>query len=142
MNFYITKESPARVESSFVYAKNNYVIDADTIYESFCDCKKRFFDYLVYEEFERQVSFVLKRKKYNNIVYSNKNLNTDIIINIKNILNTRFKKIILITEETCDIDLYEFVDDVIFFPKEKKIKIIECESFKSPLFYWVNAIKK
>lgn len=141
MRFYVTKEDCERVKSSFLNVRSFYIISVKEIVESLSFVSKtNYFNFLVNEEIKARIIDAVEKKKYSNIIYVNEGLDVEIIENVKEIVNgiSYIEKIVFIDDEKMNEKLYPLFDEVIFFPKLRKVKIIECECIKNPLYYWLN----
>ncbi len=144
MKFYMTKESVDYIKNSFFPIKSLYVINPAEILNEFEIIKdKKLFDFFVNEEIKNKILYAINKKRGSTIIYVNKNLDDIIIKNIKTILsnNDIIEYVFIDKKEDETVELYSYFDEIVFFPKHKKMRIIECESIKNPLFYWVNDIK-
>ena len=98
--------------------------------------------FLVNDSILSSIELVLKRKKYSAIVYSNPWLDYECIKNIHSELKPtgRINNIALLDFKSIpkNIELWQFFEEVIFFPEIRKKEIIECESVQTPMFYWLN----
>ena len=144
MRFYITKESSDKVKNSFLNSRSFYFINTQELIEAFYLIKNiDYYNFLVNEEIKNRIIEAAEKKKYSNIVYVNENLSIEIVENLKDIVKTMsfIEKMIFVDEETKEENrnIYTLFDEIIFFPSQiRKIKIIECESIKNPLYYWLN----
>lgn len=144
MKFYMTKESVDDIKNSFFPIKSLHVINPTEILNEFEIIKdKKLFDFFVNEEIKNKILYAINKKRGSTIIYVNKNLDDIIIKNIKTILsnNDIIEYVFIDKKEDKTVELYSYFDEIVFFPKHKKMRIIECESIKNPLFYWVNDIK-
>jgi len=143
MRFYITKESIESIKASFFPIKSLYVIEPKEIAKSFTSVKnKEHFEFLVNEEVKSRLIYATEKKKSSTIIYINENLDESVVENIKNILVDRGKVsiFVFIDKEEDPKNLYTYFDEVIYFPKHKKMRIIECEPIRNTMHYWVNNI--
>lgn len=144
MKFYMTKESVDDIKNSFFPIKSLHVINPAELLNEFEIIKdKKLFDFFVNEEIKNKILYAINKKRGSTIIYVNKNLDDIIIKNIKTILsnNDIIEYVFIDKKEDKTVELYSYFDEIVFFPKHKKMRIIECESIKNPLFYWVNDIK-
>jgi hypothetical protein len=140
MRFYVTNENVDRVKESFLNVRSFFIINTKEISESFQFVKNEdYFNFLVNEEIKTKIIDAAEKKKYSNIIYVNENLNVEVIENIKDIIKSmQFIEKFIFIESGDNFSIYPLFDEVIFFPETKKVKIIECESIKNPLYYWLN----
>lgn len=142
MRFYVTKFSNEKIKESFLNVKSFFIIDVKELLESLQFIKnKNYFEFLTNEEIKNKIIEATEKKRYNNIIYINEDIDINIIENLKDVLKEiiHINKFIFIDEdEQQDKKLYPLFDEIIFFPKQKKVRIIECEYIKNPLYYWIN----
>lgn len=144
MTLYVTNTDFNKVKNSFLNFRSFSVIDVQYILKTFQydkDTLNEYIKFIIDEEIINIIKDSILKKKYTNVMYINKNINDDIIENLKEYIKQEplIEKLIFIdnTEQT-HIKLYPLFDEVIFFPKTKRIHIIQCESIKNPLYYWLN----
>ena len=144
MRFYITKESTESIKASFFPIKSLYIIDSKEVAKQFASVQNReYFEFLVNEEIKTKILYAVERKKNSTIIFINENLTEEIVDNIKSILAVKgkVKTYIFIDKENIPTDMYSHFDEIIFFPKHKRVRIVECEPIRNPLYYWVNQRK-
>jgi hypothetical protein len=98
--------------------------------------------FLINEEIKKQIKTVSKANRAHSIIYSNPDLNEDIIRFIVFYVNenTDIQDVLFLTEEGADEDYYELFNGVAIFPVVKKIHIVECRMLESSLFKWIHNI--
>ena len=98
--------------------------------------------FLVNEEIKNQIRTVSRAKRAHSIIYSNPDLNEDIIRFLVFYVNenTEINDVIFLTDEGQDEEYYELFNGVAVFPSVKKIHILECRMVESALFKWVHDI--
>lgn len=130
INLYLSSDSEQKLKNIFCNIKNYFVLDVDKfVHDMHLDLSKQSSIYLVNSEIERTILSLSSLKKYAGIVYINKNITKELHDSLKN----KFKncedigKIILIDNGLIPKhkDLYAIFDEVIFYERFKKNKIIE-----------------
>ena len=133
MNVYITTEPEAKLKVLFSNIKSFYILDVQQfINELKLDLTKQCNIYLVNTEIMSKVMTAAKLKKYQGIIYINNTLNPEIIRN----LQSKFKniqeinKVILIDNGIVPkhTDLYNICEEIYFYERFCKNKIIDCNS--------------
>lgn len=143
MKLYITKEDYEKVKNSFLNLRTFSVINVQEIIESFNynkDSMNEYAQFIVNDEIENSIKDSISKKKFFNIMYVNTDLTLDTINSLKDFASEteHIDKIIFVDNFGENKDLYPLFDEVIFFPKAKRVRIIQCQSIKNPLYYWVN----
>jgi hypothetical protein len=148
MNFYITVENKEFLKKNFLNLRFFSLISVPEIIETLGDNYETMTDYnkfIANKTIERQVENVLKRKRFYSIIYSNPWLDYEGIKNLHEQFkdNPHIKNIILLDKKSKPLveDLWQCFSEVTFFPEAKKKRIVECESFKTPMFYWSNNLE-
>lgn len=141
MKLYLSKEPHKKLKHAFSNLSAFCVIDIDTIIsESKLDMSKKSSQYLVNSEIEHMLKTNARSKRYIGIIYINSNLNCDIIESLRCFVNDTLENYIDGLALLDDYDLprlkqyYGLFDEIVFFPRFKKIKIVESRHF--------NEIKK
>jgi hypothetical protein len=145
MNFYITTKNSDFLKKNFLNLRFFALISVPDIvsslgeeYESLSDYNK----FIINKTIIQQVENVLKRKRFYSIIYSNPWIDYDSIKNIHEQFgeNPLIKDIVLLDkkDEPMHENLWQYFKEVTFFPAAKKKRIVECENFKTPMFYWLN----
>ena len=134
-NIYITSEPEYKLKQIFSTLKNFFVLDVNAFVQDLnIDLTKQSGIYLVNSEIENLILSQSKLKKYQGIIYINKNIN----INIYKYLKQRFQKfqeinkLILIDNGQFPKhkDLLTVFDEVLFYERFRKNKIIDCSNFE------------
>lgn len=130
MNIYITTESEQKLNVLFSNIKNFYIIDVQSFINSFkLDLSKQYNIFFLNSELLSMIKSNSKLKKYQGIIYINKNLNTDNLTSlkkkIKNIKN--IDKTILIDNKNYPKlqKLYSICEEIYFYERFSKNKIID-----------------
>lgn len=131
----MTTEPEQKLKQIFSNLKNFFVLDIDAFVKSMnVDLTKQTSIYLVNSEIEKLILSQAKLKKYQGIIYINRNLSK----NLHDSLKARFRnakeinKIILIDNGQFPkhSDLMAVFEEVLFYERFKKNKIIECTGFE------------
>lgn len=137
-NIYITSEPEFKLKQVFSNLKNFYILDVNEFVESLnVDLTKQSGVYLVNSEIEKLILSQAKLKKYQGVIYINKNISQK----LHDFLKQRFKKSKIINKLIL-IDNGEFpkhqelmgiFEEVLFYERFRKTKIIECQGFEAPI---------
>jgi len=141
MRFYITKESEKNIKNTFTNIKGYFFIDIDELKKKFENIEdENCFEFLLNENIKEKINQILQKKRITNIIYLNKNLNLDTVKNIKEIFenSSKIEKFVFIDKKEENEYLYPLFDEIVLIPKQRKIKILECEKIKNPMYYWIN----
>jgi hypothetical protein len=146
MNLYITREERDKLKRAFLNMRKQHVISVSEIiknlgYEpSELDAYSSF---LVNEEIKNQIRTVSRAKRAYSIIYSNPDINEDIIRFIVFYVNenTDIAEVIFLTDEGNDEEYYELFSSVAIYPAIKKVHIMECRRLESSLFNWIHNIE-
>ena len=134
MKFYVTIEGISKLKRSFLNLKLFYVINVPEILESFGYTYSTIDDYssfIVSKKINNLIKTYSRSKRIRGIIYSNPSLNENLIPNLFNTLenNDYINEVVLM--DNADVPklryLYEYFDEVIFFPAVRKIRIIEAK---------------
>ena len=132
MNIYVTTESENKLKMLFTNIKSFFILDVQSFVNSFkLDLTKQSNIYFVNTELLNTIQASAKLKKYQGIIYINKNLD-------QRLGTTRVKtedgykeisKIVLLDNGTLPkhTDLYDLCEEVFFYERFFKNKIIECQ---------------
>lgn len=135
MNIYITTESETKLKMLFTNIKSFYILDVQSFVNSFkLDLTKQSNIYFINTELLNAIQYSAKLKKYQGIIYINKNLDQGLIKNLK----SKFKhikeinKFVLIDNGTIPkhTNLYECCEEIYFYERFVKNKIVECQGLK------------
>ena len=90
MNVYVTTESENKLRMLFTNIKSFFILDVQSFVSSFkLDLSKQSNVYFINTEILNQIQQASKLKKYQGIIYINKNLDETLLFNLQN----KFKKI-------------------------------------------------
>lgn len=132
MNIYVTTESENKLKMLFANIKSFFILDVQSFVNSFkLDLTKQTNIYLINTEIINAIQQSAKLKKYQGIIYINKNLDQILIKN----LQSKFKnvkeinKIVLIDNILLPKhkDLYNYCEEIFFYERFYKNKIIDCQ---------------
>lgn len=136
MKFYITVEGTNKLKRSFLNLKLFSIINVPEILEEYGYTYSSIDDYgsfIVSTKINDLIKTYAKSKRIRGIIYSNPVLSECVIPNLFNSLS----KIENISEVVLMDDynipklnyLYEYFNEIIFFPSIKKVRLIECVNF-------------
>ena len=132
---YMTSDSETKLRSIYSNLKNYYILDVQSFIKSLnLDMSKPSSVYIINDEIQQLLSSQLKLKKYKGIIYINKHLSKELFNSFK----YQFKKdgdeikIVLIDNGQFPKhqDIMGIFDEVIFYERFKKNKIIEFNGFE------------
>lgn len=135
MNIYVTTESENKLKMLFSNIKSFFILDVQSFVNSFkLDLNKQSNIYFVNTEIINAIQQASKLKKYQGIIYINKNLDETLLFNV----SSKFKqikeinKIVLLDNGILPkhTDLYDLCEEVFFYERFYKNKIIECQGIK------------
>jgi len=146
MNLYITREPREKLKKAFLNMRKQHVIDVQEIIEKFGykEPLDAYSGFLVNEEIKNQIKQVSRANRVHSIIYSNENLNEEIIRFIIFFVNenTDIQDVVFLTEENQDEEYYELFNGVSLFPAIKKIHIMDCRQIESTLFRWIHGLSE
>ena len=130
MNIYITSESSEKLEQLIINFKNFYIFDVQKFIEDMgIDTRKPSNVYYINNEITNELTTISKLKKYQGIIYINKNINEKILMNLKKKFQNcdSIQKFILIDNGNASKhrDMFELFEEVYFYQRFKKNKIID-----------------
>lgn len=133
---YMTSDSENKLRQIYTNLKNYYILDVQSFVKSLnLDLSKPSSIYIINDEIQQLVSSQLKLKKYKGVIYINSNLSKELYYSFK----TYFKKhceedikIVLIDNGQFPKhwNIKDVFDEVIFYERFKKNKIIEFMGFE------------
>lgn len=150
MKFYVTSEKFENVKNAFLNFRSFSIINVQEIIDDFGYDKNNLNEYqmfIINDEIQNVIKDSVVKKKYFNIIYINEDLNTNVIESLKESIDDYkdIEKFVFIDDKedksSPNFKLYPLFDEIVFFPKTKRIKIVHCETIKNPLFYWLNSIQ-
>ena len=140
MKFYITLEGVQKLKRSFLNLKLFSIINVQDILED-CgytyDTIDEYGSFIVNKKIVGLIKNYTKSKRIRGIIYSNPYINEDTIENLKEIIEEfeKINEIVLIDEFNLPRlqHLYQYFNEIIFFPSIKKVRLIECKSIKDKI---------
>jgi hypothetical protein len=136
MNIYVTSESETKLQNMIVNFKNFFVFDVQEFISNYkLDLTKPSNIYLINSEITNTILSASKLKKYQGIIYINKNLSESLYRSLVNKFGKEenIDKFILIDNGNAakHKDLHDVFEEVFFYERFKKNKIIEYSSMFS-----------
>ena len=143
MTFYITRYNLKTLSKSFMNLRLLRFIDIEKILSEYDTYDDKYAQYIINKKIKEQIISALSSKRYNGVVYSNPNLTSGAIKNLKDIVEDSTKDIIFIDEkENTPDELQKHFKKILYFPTGSRKRIFKCEPIENDLFYWVNDIEK
>ena len=135
LNFYITTTDEQFLQSNFLNFRFLSLISIPDIIEELGTTYETMEDYnalIINKTVRSKIENVFKRKKYYSILYVNPWINYESIKNITEEYgeNENISKICLLDKQTDpdNIDLWQYFEEVTFFPEVRKRKISDCDT--------------
>lgn len=130
----MTSESESKLKQVYSNIKNFYILDADKFIKSLdLDMSKQSSVYIANDEIKKIIISQSKLKKYKGIIYINKHLTDDLYQSFKVCLSKYDNvKIMLIDNGQFPKheDIMGVFDEVLFYERFKKNRIIDCNGFE------------
>lgn len=130
----MTSESESKLKQVYSNIKNFYILDADKFIKSLdLDMSKQSSIYIANDEIKKIIISQSKLKKYKGIIYINKHLSDDLYQSFKVCLSKYDNvKIMLIDNGQFPKheDIMGVFDEVLFYERFKKNRIIDCNGFE------------
>lgn len=130
----MTSESESKLKQVYSNIKNFYILDADKFIKSLdLDMSKQSSVYIANDEIKKIIVSQSKLKKYKGIIYINKHLSDDLYQSFKVCLSKYDNvKIMLIDNGQFPKheDIMGVFDEVLFYERFKKNRIIDCNGFE------------
>lgn len=132
MNLYITFDDKSKIKKCFLNLRKYLIIEIDEVIESLGfdkndldDCKS----FIINQEILKLIKDGSSGRKLLGVVYSNPNLNDEIIRDIIHYVDElkNIQKAIFLTDKNIHDEFVELFEEVIFYPTMKKVHIIECK---------------
>jgi len=140
MKFYVTVEGIKKLKRSFLNLKLFSIIDVEKLLEERGYTYENIDEYgqfIINKEILALIKNYSKSKRIRGIIYSNPNLNENIIKNLQDHIDKldKINHFVLIDEYNVPKlqHFYNMFTEVIFFPSIKKIRLIECKSIKDKI---------
>lgn len=134
MKFYVTAEGTQRLKKSFLNLKLFSIIYIPEILEQYGYTYSTINDYgsfIISNHINELIKTYSKSKRIRGIIYSNPNIDENILPNIfETLVNIEtISEVVLLDDYNVPKlrPLYSHFDEIIFFPSIKKIRLIECQ---------------
>ena len=133
MKFYLTVETQEKIKNTFVNLSLFYLLDIEQIIcEYGLDVTKPYNRFFLSQEIEKLIVAQTKSKRLEGIIYINKTLDSKLVNHIYKLVKKidRIDNVVIIDDDSRPKlkDLYKLVDEVLFFPSVKRVKILECKT--------------
>ena len=130
----MTSESENKLKQIYSNIKSFFILDVSSFIKNLgLDMSKPTSIYLANDEILKLILSSAKLKKFKGIIYINKHLSEDLYYSFKQCFSKKDKtKIVLIDNGQFPkhLDIMNVFDEVIFYERFKKNKIIECNGFE------------
>ena len=140
MKFYITIEGLPKLKRAFLNLKLYSVVSVPEILSDLGYTYTTIDEYgafIINQKITSLIDNYVKSKRIRGIIYSNPNLNRDIVENLFNELETCEKVSDLVLLDDYNVpkleEYYDMFREIIFFPAVKKIRLIECKPLQDKL---------
>jgi len=148
VNFYITTEDEEILRKHFLNMRFYALISIPDIITSLgktYETLSEYDEFIVNSTIINQIEIFIKKKQYYSIIYYNPYINYNVIKNLYEYLsdNPNILKIALLDYKynPKHEDLWQYFEEIVFFPSIKRKKILECEIIKNPMFYIENNLE-
>ena len=134
MNLYLTFEDKNKIKKCFLNLRKYLIINSDEVVEKLGFDKSNIDDclsFIINEEILKMIKDGSSGRKLLGIVYSNSEMNDEIIREIIHFSEgvKNIEKTILLTEKGESEEFYELFEEVMFYPSVKKVHIVECQTY-------------
>ena len=142
---YMTSDSETKLKSIYSNLKNYYILDVQFFIKSLnLDLNKQSSIFIINDEIQTLVSSQLKLKKYKGVIYINHHLSKDLYNSFKLYFQRCGEDIKIVLIDNGQFpkhqDIMEIFDEVIFYERFKKNKIVEFGGFEKNQNNVVNNI--
>ena len=132
MNLYVTYSDRDRLKKAFLNLRKQLIIDSHDIVRSLGYDPETLSEYAYFianEKIKKQIQSTASGNRMQSIIYSNPGMNHEIIRGLINFaqLETKIDRVIFLTDQGQNEDLYELFEEIVYFPTTKKVHIIMCE---------------
>lgn len=138
MKFYVTVEDNQKLKKSFLNLKLFSIIYIPDILEQYGYTYSTIDDYgsfIISNQITDLIRSYAKSKRIRGIIYSNPNINEEVLPNIFETLSEieNISEVVLFDDYNVPRlqHLYNYFDEILFFPSIKKIRLIECQKISS-----------
>lgn len=133
MKFYLTVETQEKIKNTFVNLNLFYLLDIEQIIcEYGLDVSKPYNKFFLSQEIEKLIVAQTKSKRIEGIIYINRILDEKLVAHIYKLVKKipKIDNVVIIDDDSKPRlkDLYKLVDEVLFFPNVKRVKILECKT--------------
>lgn len=134
MKFYVTIEGVPRLKKSLLNLKLYSIIYIPEILEQYGYTYSTIDDYgsfIISNQITELIKTYAKSKRIRGIIYSNPDVNEDVLPNIFDTLAEidTISEVVLLDDYNVPklTRLYPIFDEIVFFPSIKKVRLIECQ---------------
>jgi len=145
MKLYITNYDYEKIKQSFLNLRLYYFIDIKEIIKSLGYDKKdlnEYNEFIISQTIENKIITAIESKRFKSIVYINEDLSDDIILGLTLLIKElpKIENLVLLDDDRDkkNENFYKFFKELLYFPTNKKVRIMECKPIKSKMFYWTN----
>ena len=142
---YMTSDSESKLRSIYSNLKNYYILDAQAFIKSLnLDMSKPSSVYIINDEIQTLMSSQLKLKKYKGVIYINKHLSKELFDSFKYQFRKSGEDIKIVLIDNGQFpkhqDIMGIFDEVIFYERFRKNKIVEFNGFEKNANNVINNI--
>jgi len=142
MKFYITIEGLPKLKRAFLNLKLYSIVSVPEILEELGYTYSTIDEYgtfIVNQRITNMIDNYIKSKRIRGIIYSNPNLNKDIVENLFSELENldKISDLVLLDDKYVPKleEYYDLFEEIIFFPSVKKVRLIEASAIlRLPVF--------
>ena len=132
---YMTSDSESKLRSIYSNLKNYYILDVQSFIKGLnLDLSKQSSIFIINDEIQNLVSSQLKLKKYKGVIYINHHLSKDLYNSFKFYFQKCSEDIKIVLIDNGQFpkhqDIMDIFDEVIFYERFKKNKIVEFNGFE------------
>jgi len=138
MKFYVTIEGVPRLKKSLLNLKLYSIIYIPEILEQYGYTYSTIDDYgsfIISNQITELIKTYAKSKRIRGIIYSNPDVNEDVLPNIFDALAEidTISEVVLLDDYNVPklTHLYPIFDEIVFFPSIKKVRLIECQKISN-----------
>jgi hypothetical protein len=140
MKFYITIEGLPKLKRAFLNLKLYSIVSVPEILAELGYTYSTIDDYgafIINQKIMSMIDNYVKSKRIRGIIYSNPNINRDIIENLFRELEEcdKISDLVLLDDKYVPKleEYYDLFGEIIFFPSVKKVRLIECKPIQEKL---------
>jgi hypothetical protein len=144
VNLYLTFDDKNKIKKCFLNLRKYLIINSDEVVEKLGFEKDKIDDclsFIINEEILRMIKDGSSGRKLLGIVYSNSEMNDEIIREIIHFSESvkNIEKVVFLVERGEQEEFYELFEEVMFYPALKKVHIVECQTY--PVIWLENLDK-